>query len=116
MTDDLVKQMWGAYAKQAGGVTFDGKPLPTWDELGEERQSCWIAAASVAADRIEHLERELAEERHSREVSANTAWTFATKVSNLQAVLMKIASSDPDGDQHWPGRVARAALEAKTDD
>ena len=35
---------YAAYCKQAGGVTFDGKPLPTFEELGEERQACWIAA------------------------------------------------------------------------
>ena len=57
MTDThIAKLMWDAYAIQAGGKTFDGKPLPTWDELGEERQSCWVAAASVTADRIEKLE------------------------------------------------------------
>jgi hypothetical protein len=49
------KRMWDAYAFRAGGITFDGKPLPTWDELGEDRQSCWVAATSVAADRIETL-------------------------------------------------------------
>jgi hypothetical protein len=51
--------MWDAYAVRAGGKTFDGKPLPTWDELGDERQSCWIAAASVTADHIEKLEATL---------------------------------------------------------
>ena len=56
---DLAKQMWDAYAKQAGGVTFDGKPLPDWDGLGEDRQICWVAAAKVAADRIEALEAEV---------------------------------------------------------
>jgi len=62
MTDThIAKLMWDAYAIQAGGKTFDGKPLPTWDELGEERQSCWVAAASVAADRIEKLEAALRE-------------------------------------------------------
>ena len=60
MTDThTAKLMWDAYAVQAGGKTFDGKPLPTWDELGEERQSCWIAAASVTADRIQKLESAL---------------------------------------------------------
>lgn len=39
-----VKRMWTAYAHQAGGKTFDGKPLPTWEELGAERQECWRAA------------------------------------------------------------------------
>jgi hypothetical protein len=52
---ELAKQMWGAYAIQAGGKTFDGKPLPNWDELGEDRQACWAAAAKVSADRIEEL-------------------------------------------------------------
>jgi hypothetical protein len=60
MTDThIAKLMWDAYAIQAGGKTFDGKPLPTWDELGEERQACWVAAASVTADRIEKLEAAL---------------------------------------------------------
>ena len=60
MTDThIAKLMWDAYAIQAGGKTFDGKPLPTWDELGEDRQSCWVAAASVTADRIEKLEAAL---------------------------------------------------------
>jgi hypothetical protein len=44
----LAKIMWDAYCVQAGGKTFDGKPLPTWDELGEERQGCWLAAADAA--------------------------------------------------------------------
>jgi hypothetical protein len=60
MTDThIAKLMWDAYAIQAGGKTFDGKPLPTWDELGDDRQSCWVAAASVTADRIEKLEAAL---------------------------------------------------------
>ena len=60
MTDThIAKLMWDAYAIQAGGKTFDDKPLPTWDELGEDRQSCWVAAASVTASRIEKLEAAL---------------------------------------------------------
>ena len=38
---------YAAYCAQAGGVTFDGKPLPTFDELGEERQACWVAAVDA---------------------------------------------------------------------
>jgi hypothetical protein len=56
---ETAKLMWDAYAIQAGGKTFDGKPLPTWDELGGERQSCWIAAASVTANRSDKLEAAL---------------------------------------------------------
>lgn len=42
--DRAVRRMWAAYCEQGGGKTFDGKPLPTWDELGADRQACWLAA------------------------------------------------------------------------
>ena len=60
MTDTIIARiMWDAYAAQAGGKTFDGKPLPTWEELGEERQACWLAAASAAAAAIREGERDV---------------------------------------------------------
>jgi hypothetical protein len=43
---ELAKAGYAAYCKKAGGLTFDGKPLPTFDELGEERQDCWIACVN----------------------------------------------------------------------
>jgi hypothetical protein len=39
-----VQRMWAAYSEAAGGVSIEGEPLPTWEELGEERQACWYAA------------------------------------------------------------------------
>ena len=51
--------MWDAYAKQAGGVTFDGKHLPTWDELGEERQACWKAAAATLLRVLKQLDNDI---------------------------------------------------------
>jgi hypothetical protein len=110
---DLAKQMWDAYAKQAGGVTFDGKPLPDWDGLGEDRQSCWVAAAKVAADRIEHLERDLAYERYSRESAATKAWEFAQRIKVLEEALRKIEKDEHDFGTLWSTLVARAALEDK---
>ena len=84
MTDThIAKLMWDAYAIQAGGKTFDDKPLPTWDELGEDRQSCWVAAASVTADRIETLEAAL------REI---VAWPTTVK-----AKMVKIACKALEG-------------------
>jgi hypothetical protein len=43
------RRLWDAYSQRAGGVTFDGKPLPPWDALGDDRRSCWLAAAAVPA-------------------------------------------------------------------
>ena len=44
---NLAEVAYQAYCKQAGGVTFDGKPLPTYAELGSNRQECWEAAVSA---------------------------------------------------------------------
>ena len=55
----LEREMFEAYVKQADAVTFGGKPLLTWDELGEDSQICWKAAASVCADEIERLRERL---------------------------------------------------------
>ena len=44
----IAEQMYAAYCQQAGGLTFDGKPLPSFQELGLERQTCWEAAAEAA--------------------------------------------------------------------
>jgi len=44
-----------------------------------------------------------------------TAEQAADRIEQLEAVLLLIANTDPAGDQHWPGRIARAALEKKDD-
>jgi hypothetical protein len=43
--EQLARSGYDAYCKQAGGKTFDGKPLPTFEQLGLDRQACWIAVA-----------------------------------------------------------------------
>lgn len=43
----LAEDAYAAYCHQAGGQTYDGKPLPAWEELGENRQACWAAAAQA---------------------------------------------------------------------
>lgn len=37
-----------AYNEAKGGVTWDGKPIPPWGEVGEEVQQAWKAAAEAA--------------------------------------------------------------------
>ena len=58
---DTVKKMWAAYCEAAGGVTYDGKPLPTWEELGDDRQKCWMAAGKEVTAEIERLREDKAE-------------------------------------------------------
>jgi len=86
--DDLVKQLRGL-------VNDDDTEMLAWE----------------AADRIEILERELAEERHSREVAAKHAWRFSD-------ALHKIKDMKPDPEFGMvpidtAREVARKALEGK---
>ena len=95
MTDDLVKQL---------RTNFVVNRHPIFKQ---------------AADRIEHLERELGEERHSREIAAAKGWEFSDRIKELEFVLSFIANinygNGPDvtmEHQSW----AKRALGEKTDD
>ncbi len=46
-----------------------------------------ISLLTIANDRIEYLERELSEERHSREVASQKAWEFADRIKELEHQL-----------------------------
>lgn len=48
----LAEDAYAAYCFAAGGVTFDGKPLPTFDQLGADRQACWRAAVTANANNL----------------------------------------------------------------
>lgn len=57
--------------------------------LRAEDPECGLrhSVASEAADYIEYLERELSEERHSREVASQKAWEFADRIKELERQL-----------------------------
>lgn len=46
---DLARAMYEAYIENSGGLSWDGKPCPTWDALGDKVRSHWCAAATLAA-------------------------------------------------------------------
>lgn len=37
-----------AYDKKRGGLTFDGKPTPRWEQLGDPIREAWCVAAEAA--------------------------------------------------------------------
>ena len=47
------KIAYQAYRQQAVGKTFDGNLLPSFEELGTERQACWVAATQAITQRTE---------------------------------------------------------------
>ena len=51
MTDkELAKLGYEAYAVATGGKTWDGKDMPTWDQLPERIQTAWTAATCKILD------------------------------------------------------------------
>lgn len=44
----LARRMFNAYNERGGWKTFDGRPVPQWDELGDEIRRRWVAAAIEA--------------------------------------------------------------------
>lgn len=43
---------YAAYCVGVGGLTFDNKPLPTFEQLGERQRAGWEAAAVTAGLRF----------------------------------------------------------------
>lgn len=72
---DLAKAAYDAYSKEVGGTTFDGRPLPAFEELGERQQRGWEAAVMVGVDStqaqidelmLEYCPDEMTEEQKQR--------------------------------------------------
>lgn len=47
---NLGREAYTAYAMSVGGKAYDGRPLPTWEELSEQRRNGWAAAAQRVVD------------------------------------------------------------------
>lgn len=39
------KMAFGNYVVSKGGVTYDNKPIPRWDDLSDEVRTAWCVAA-----------------------------------------------------------------------
>jgi len=76
MTDDLVKRLRDRGSSEANCLC--GNPVCT-----------------EAAERIERLERELKQERFSREAAASSAWEFSKRIKDLEDAMKEIVTSAP---------------------
>lgn len=47
-TTARARRMFNAYNEKGGWKTFDGRPVPKWEDLGDEVRSRWAAAAEAA--------------------------------------------------------------------
>jgi hypothetical protein len=47
---EQARRGYEGYAESTGGKTFDGRQMPTWDELPDRIQEAWRAAIVAAID------------------------------------------------------------------
>lgn len=45
----LGKVNYQAYGLSVGGKTYDGRPIPKWEDLGQKIQEGWVAGAEAVA-------------------------------------------------------------------
>ena len=101
----MEKEMWDAYAKQEGGVTFDGKPLPTWDELGEERQACWKAAAATLLSVLKQLDNDIESAIMSDDEYCKTIENDNKRLQKENELLQKELKKHLTYQDHRHGRI-----------
>jgi hypothetical protein len=49
---ELAQRFYNAYGVHADWKSWNGNPMPQWDELNEAVQSHWIAVAQLAIDEL----------------------------------------------------------------
>jgi DNA-directed RNA polymerase subunit RPC12/RpoP len=73
-TADRGQIAYAAYARHTGGITYDGRNMRTWAELGDRSQGAWRAAADAVAaqpddEAVKRLERKLDTIRAERDAA-----------------------------------------------
>ncbi len=99
--EQVAEAGYKAYCKRAGGVTFDGKPIPMWENIGEERQGCWIAcAAEVLAQGAASLYSNMMAELQS-DVAAIDLSSVKTSSPNQCATVYHFGDKRQDPTTRW---------------
>lgn len=52
--NEFAQEAFKAYNESAGGKTWDGRPIPTWEEVGDKVRSHWIAAVRKVIELAQH--------------------------------------------------------------
>jgi hypothetical protein len=47
---DLGRKAYQGYARQTLGKTWDGRAMPSWDDLGDDIRAAWRAAAAAVTE------------------------------------------------------------------
>jgi hypothetical protein len=59
--EDLTQHAYAAYVEAVGGTTWDGKPIPKWNEIKDRQREGWRSGVKAAFNRrVEVLKSALA--------------------------------------------------------
>ena len=110
---NLAQSLYEAYFNKAGGLTYDHKPMPQWEQLGEEVQSRWQASAERALRLLpetfhpRHVERQDVIAFHQRfgvptasEPSFLNPEAYQFRLKFMQEELDEFMLSHSSGDMH----------------
>ena len=86
MTEDLVTRIRNVFEDTPQIMTWFDEETYVGAETRAHISGMW-ETLKEAANHIEHLERELLEERHSREVAAAKGWEFSDRIEQLENKL-----------------------------
>ena len=86
MTEDLVTRIRNVFEDTPQIMTWFDEETYVGAEVRAHISGMW-ETLKEAANHIEHLERELGEERHSREVASAKAWEFSDRIKELENKL-----------------------------
>lgn len=48
---EYAQTAWAAYVQAVGNTTYDGRPMPTWDQLGDRQREGWKEAAKAVVSK-----------------------------------------------------------------
>ena len=88
MTKDLVTRIRNVFEDTPQIMTWFDEETYVGAEIRDHISGMWDTLKN-AANRIEYLERELGEERHSREVAAAKGWEFSDRIKRLEGILRR---------------------------
>lgn len=55
---DLAQLAYAAYAQSTGGRTFDGRPMPAFEDLGDSVTTAWQAAAQAVVTAVREADEQ----------------------------------------------------------
>lgn len=104
----LAQVAYAAYGESTGGKTFDGRPMPEWDDLGEGIQRAWREAAAAVAAELRETPPRLAQGGVVHASGGTWPPPLAPPVPSIcRMVIARVNPADNNGSDLAPAIITR---------